>query len=175
MPAGATYEPIATYTLSSDVTSYTVSSIPSGYTDLRVVLNARSTLSPSQDSLWSIIFNGDTGTNYSSTLLRGNGSAASSLAQSSATAARLGYALTAGAGSKMYSSIVFDIFNYTGSTNKTFLSNNAADWNGGGFVMRLVGLWRSTAAITSFRITDNNAANIATGTTITLYGIKNSA
>lgn len=172
MPAGATYEPIAKYTVASDVTSYSVTSIPGTYTDLRVVLNARSTLSPSQDSLWSITFNSDTATNYSSTMLRGNGSAASSLAQSSATAARLGYALTAGAGSNMYSSIIFDIFNYAGSTNKTFLSNTAADWNGGGYTARIVGLWRSTSAITSFTLTDNNAANVATGTTITLYGIK---
>lgn len=172
MAAGATYEPIATYTVGSNVASYSVTSIPGTYTDLKVVINARSTLSPSQDSLWSITFNSDSGSNYSSTLVRGNGSAASSLAQTGATAARIGWALTAGAGSNMFSSIILDCFNYAGSTNKTFLSTSAADWNGGGFVSRIVGLWRSTSAITSFTITDNNLANIAIGTTITLYGIK---
>jgi hypothetical protein len=171
MPAGATYEPIATYTVGSNVASYSVTSIPGTYTDLKVVINARSTLSPSQDSLWSITFNSDSGSNYSSTLIRGTGYAASSLSQTNVTAARIGWALTVGAGSNMYSSIILDCFNYAGSTNKTFLSTNTADFGNAGNVSRIVGLWRSTSAITSFTITDNNAANIAIGTTITLYGI----
>lgn len=168
----ATYEPIATYTVGTAVASYTVNSIPATYTDLRVVINAHSALTPSQDSLWSIKFNGDTGNNYSTTLIRGNGTAASSLAQSSTAPARIGWALTDGAGASYYGSIILDIFSYAGATYKTYLSNNAADWNGGGYVSRIVGLWRSTSAITSFTLTDNNAANISVGTTITLYGIK---
>jgi len=168
----ATYEPIATYTVGTAVASYTVSSIPATYTDLKVVINAHSSLSPSQDSLWSIKFNGDTGNNYSTVLIRGNGSSASTLLQNATSPSRIGWALTDGAGANYYGLIILDIFSYAGSTFKNYLSTNAADFNGGGFVSRIVGLWSSTSAITSFTLTDNNAANISVGTTITLYGIK---
>jgi hypothetical protein len=35
-----------------------------------------------------------------------------------------------------------------------------------------VGLWRSTAAITSIVFTDESSGNFTTGFTLTLYGIK---
>ena len=62
-----TYEPIATNTLGSAASSVTFSSIPSTYTDLIVVMNyANST------GLADVFFrfNGDTGSNYSDTILK---------------------------------------------------------------------------------------------------------
>ena len=68
--------------------------------------------------------------------------------------------------------LLVDVFSYAGSTNKTCLMEISHDRNGSGYVERAVGLWRSTAAITSVTIT-LNTGNMAIGTTATLYGIKN--
>jgi hypothetical protein len=64
------------------------------------------------------------------------------------------------------------IFNYAGSTNKTFLVENAADQNGSGDFTAVVGLWRSTSAITAVNLIMGGTAQYKTGTTATLYGIK---
>ena len=159
-----TYEPIATKTLGSAASSITFSSIAATYTDLRIVL-ANAFTSYGLDTA-KIRFNGDTATNYSDTLLTGDGSTASSSRRSSvssATVGRVGY-------TALPAMILIDIFSYAGSTNKTFLSADAADQNGSGEVNRSVGLWRNTAAITSITLMN---VTFEAGATATLYGIKN--
>jgi hypothetical protein len=81
MPAGNTYEAIATQTLGSAAASVTFSSIPSTYTDLVLVCNFET----SSNAIAGVYiqFNGDTSTNYSSTNLIGNGSTAESSRQNS--------------------------------------------------------------------------------------------
>ena len=77
MAAGATYEPIATTTLGSAANAITFSSIPSTYTDLRLV---GTFLAPDADySDINVQFNNDTGANYSYTLLLGYGTGTSSV------------------------------------------------------------------------------------------------
>ena len=72
MAAGKTYDQIFTTTLTTAVASVTISSIPSAYTDLVMVFNGSASAT---DSLYTR-FNGDTATNYSSTVLYGNGTTA---------------------------------------------------------------------------------------------------
>ena len=114
-----------------------------------------------------IQFNSDTGTNYSRTYLNGNGSTASSAAETSQDQIYIGY-LTTGT---IPSLTTVDIFSYTGSTYKTILSTSSTDKNGSGNILEIVGLWRSTSAITSIVIR-SDATTMNTGTTATLYGIK---
>jgi hypothetical protein len=169
MAAGATYEPIATTTLTSSATTITLSSIPSGYTDLRMVAFFKLVGGPSGGVANEYFtFNGDTASNYSRTRLSGDGSAASSSNTTSSSGALQTFTPAAGG----VGLSVFDIFSYSGSTYKTVLWSDSADVNAaGGIVCRAVGLWRSTAAINS--ITWQNAGDTyAAGTTITLYGIK---
>lgn len=158
----ATYEPIATTTLGSTASTITFSSIPTTFTDLVFIFVGRG--NSSNDDL-RLQFNSDTGTNYSRTDLYGNGSSALS-----ATAAN-GADIRIASNDGMDTNTAFlqvDIFNYTGSTNKTCLvSWNHDDANGS--VYRQVGLWRNTAAINSIRLTLNTL--FAVGTTATLYGI----
>ena len=78
----STYEPIATTTLGSTAATITFSSIPATYTDLRIALVG--SLSGG-GNYGNLRFNSDSGSNYSVTILRGNGSAASSARQSNAT------------------------------------------------------------------------------------------
>lgn len=161
----ATYEPIATTTLGTATSSITFSSIAASWTDLRLVLNFSKETTGNQAPL--LRFNSDTGTNYSSTNVRGDGSAA-------ASSRTIGYtALWDGVGflsNPTPGLITTDIFSYTGSTYKTALTTKSYDMNGSGQTINEVGLWRSTAAITS--ITISATTNFAIGTIATLYGIK---
>lgn len=166
MAAGATYEPIATQTLASAAASITFSSIAASWTDLRVVLIATNDTSSNAPTLQ---FNGDTATNYSLTYIDGNGTTAAS--GSSVNRSNIFFD---GLGSATYPLMwTIDIFSYAGSTNKTCLTTGSSDFNGaaGSYVHRMVGLWRSTSAITSINLY-KTSNNFAIGTTATLYGIK---
>jgi hypothetical protein len=73
-------------------------------------------------------------------------------------------------GSPYWGLYTIDLFSYSGSTNKALLSTYSEDANGSGASGCAVGLWRSTAAITSIKLfTVSN--NFATGTIATLWGI----
>ena len=161
-----TYEPIATTTLGSAATNITFSSIPATYTDLKIILVGIYTDAGEQLSMQ---FNGITTTTYSRTYLSGNGSTATSGQNS--TASRINIHPGAGISSEKRSFTNIDIFSYAGSTNKTCLISDSQDSNGSGWQANFVGLWRSTAAITSVRLFPANT--FAIGTTATLYGIKN--
>ncbi len=159
----ATYEKIATTTLGSAASSITLGSIPATYTDLRIVL-ANAFTSYALDTV-KIQFNSDTATNYSATQLMGDGASASSSRQTSINSGLLG---RAGYQSTRPSIITADVFSYAGSTYKTYLSDSAADQNGSGEVLRHVGLWRSTSAITSVTLMN---VTFQAGAIVTIYGI----
>lgn len=165
MAAGSTYSTIATTTLGGSATSYTFSSIPSTYTDLVVVVSA---ILVSGGLDLAIRFNGDTGTNYSATLISGNGTSATSTRETNSARGLLDYngtpSTTAGA-----HTLIVNVMNYSNSTTyKTAIarSNNAASGTDANVV-----LWRSTAAINSLTILSTNVNSIASGSTLTLYGI----
>lgn len=162
----ATYEKIATTTLSSAANNITFSSISSAYTDLRLVVIG--TVSVAGDNP-AMQFNSDTGTNYSNTELRGNGTAAASSRNTSYS--RLQFSAFGGWSTTIPMMATADIFSYAGSTNKTVLTTYAGDSNGSGLTAVDVGLWRSTSAINSIKIYPENGNNFSIGTTATLYGI----
>ena len=158
----ATYEKIATTTLGSATTSITFSSIPGTYTDLRLVIVNQ--VSAGAQSI-AIRFNSDTGTNYSTTWLTGDGASASSSRTTS---------LTSLSGMRARSENIgfgtMDIFSYAGSTKKTSLITSSNDLNGSGEIYTIVGLWNSTSAITNIELFVSSR-NFNIGTTATLYGI----
>ena len=161
MSAGSTYSQIATQTLGSSAASVTFSNLPTIYTDLVLVINGSS----ANDSNGQIQFNGDTGNNYSMTVLQGNGSSATS-SRTSSTSNFLGF--TTGTGSAAPGVGVTNIMNYTNnSTFKTSLSRHGASTTS---TRAVVGLWRSTRPIYEIRIFTDNT-NFAIGTVFTLYGI----
>ena len=161
--ATATMVPIATQTLGSAAASITFSSIPGTYTDLRLVLNvAGYNQTPSSNPVMQ--FNSDNATNYSYTNLAGSGSAGGTTSYVPIAAFSVGTAAQA------YSYFI-DIFSYAGSTNKTVLSQAAYDSNGAGYVELIVGLWRSTSAITSITVKMLSSTTFSTGTIATLFGI----
>lgn len=159
----ATYEPIATTTLGSAAASITFSSIASSWTDLRLVVVPIMT---SAANLY-LRFNSDTGSNYSYTYIYGNGTTAASGRLSNFTRIQPYESLET-----TPTMVECDIFSYAGSTYKTVLQRQSRDLNGSGSTNSLVGLWRNTASITTVNL-DLSTSTFATGTTATLYGIKN--
>jgi hypothetical protein len=163
----ATYEPIATQTLSTSTATVTFSSIPGTYTDLILITDGTAAATNGTNGL-KLQFNSDTGNNYSTTFLYGGGASASSGRSSNASFIAVARADTT------QSNGITHIQNYSNSTtNKSVLSrgNVAAS---GQFPLAIVyvGLWRSTAAITSMTISHENSVNFNSGFTFTLYGIK---
>jgi hypothetical protein len=162
MAAGSTYFPIAT-TVGAGTSSVSFTSIPSTYTDL--VLVASPVVSSAGN--WHIRFNGDTGTNYSWTILTGDGSTASSVRYTNTGYMRLGYqGYPATTAEEM---LVFNLMNYANTTtNKTAVYRSS---KASGGVDAIVGLWRSTAAINQLTIT-SESGTFNSSSTFTLYGIS---
>jgi hypothetical protein len=162
----STYTPIATTALGSTASSYTFSSIPSTYTDLVLISNAATTVANKD---LAIQFNSDTGSNYSRTVLFGDGSSAGSARATSQAQIFLDYwgwtTTTLGTQTN-----IAQIMNYANTTtNKTVLARSNTSSSG---VDAVVGLWRSTAAINSITIIATTSGVFSTGSTFTLYGIK---
>jgi hypothetical protein len=161
----ATYEKIATTTLGSNAANITFSSISSAYTDLVIILNGAFTTAETI----GVQFNSDTGSNYSSTILAGSGSSASSgrnTNQTGLTVGTNGYWTTS-----IIANSILNIQNYSNTTTyKTMLSrsNNASVG-----LDAIVGLWRNTAAINAIKLYGfYSGHSFITGTTATIYGIK---
>lgn len=162
-----------TYTAlkSTTVTGSPVSSVTldltgiSGYKDLVIISEARTS---SGAGGW-LQFNSDTGANYSFTIMFGETpSTIGSYRQSSQNAARYTYAAGIGTtdGNKTISKIQIQNFANT-STYKNFLVRSDRASNG---LDAIVGLWKSTNAITSvtmYPLSDT----FSVGSTFTLYGI----
>jgi hypothetical protein len=161
-----TYDPIATTTLASATSTITFSSIPATFTDLRLVL-----VSTSDVGNPIVRLNADSGTNYSTVVLIGDGSGAAS----GRSINRTDLGLQAGnvfASNTLPTLITFDFFSYAGSTFKTVLINYAQEFGTDGRAIERVSLWRSTSAITSINFS-RDSGTYGIGTTATLYGIKN--
>lgn len=164
-----TYEPIATTTLGS-AGQISFTSIPQTYTDLRVVCVTQ----PNGTNPFTVAmqFNSDNTSNYSQSVMWGDGSSAGFVIGTNNVVLYLGgWNASTLAQPSLFTS---DIFSYTGSTNKSCINrgtvlepaNTVYDLN------RIVGLWRSTAAITTITLMTQSRGNLLAGTTATLYGIK---
>lgn len=167
----ATYSPIASITVGASTATVTFSSIPSTYTDLVIVgtgtFSAYDGYSP-----W-VRFNGDSGNNYSQTVLSGNGTSATSSRTSSQAQFYTGSVTgwdTSDADRAMF---ILHIFNYANTTtNKTSLSRQSVASGTYPGTELLCGLWRSTAAINKIDLTANTSGTFSNvGTTFSLYGI----
>ena len=165
-----TYSPIAktTGTGSSGVISFT--SISGSYTDLILISSMYSTVN---DQGIALTFNSDSGSNYSYTIVRGNGSGASSHRGTSQTNIPFFYNNGPGSTNGIYCPSIIHINNYSNtSTYKTTLSRSWDEMNTGNKeVLCTSGLWKSTSAITSITIT-LGSGSFTTGSTFTLYGVK---
>ena len=159
-----TYTLISSNTLGSAVSSVTFSSIPGTYTDLVLVMTSDPTSGIPEIS---VRVNGDTASNYSSTVLTGSGSVVSSTRQTSSTSSRIGYNAVSG-GTNAQNAIV-NIMDYSNTTTYKTILSRGNNVNYG--TDATIGLWRSVAAITSVTVLLASSTFIA-GSTFKLYGIE---
>jgi hypothetical protein len=157
----ATYEPIATQTLGSAVSSVTFSSIPGTYTDLVLV----GIFAKTADSGSWFRVNNDSGSNYSTTDIRGNGTSAVSGRDSTQTVGRYFRGL---ANTTANNLIVMNFMNYSNTTTYKTIITRANNTNG---TESNVNLWSSTSAITEINLI-TSTGTYTSGSVFTLYGIK---
>lgn len=151
-----TYSPIATQTVTS-VGSVSFTSIPSTYTDFRVVYSGYN-----DAPIYKLNFNGSS-TGLSTTFVGGNGSSAGTASYSDGWL----YVWAPGVGTIFNLSI--DVMNYSNTTTyKSWICRSNITDNSGGPTL-FVGLWSSTAAINRIDIITSSATMSGT---FTLYGIK---
>jgi hypothetical protein len=168
-----TFKKIQTITVGSGgSSSIEFTSIPQTYTDLRIVLSARS-LQGNVYGGGALQFNSDTGSNYKWVRARGDGSATASDYSSSATSITNWDVAGANATASVFGTVIFDILNYTSSNYKSIFleytgENNATEAHMG----MNAGIWTSTSAITSIKLF-SSGNNYVQYTTATLYGISN--
>ncbi len=163
----STYEKIATTTLSSSEASITFNSVPNTYTDLVIVTNVKSTTTGNM----TIRFNSDSSSLYSYTRLTGDGSSAAS---SRITDFNQLFTDSQGYfdGDNFNQAKIINIMNYSNTTTfKTCLIRSNRVQTG---VDAIVGLYRSTSAITSILLS-GNGNNFVAGSTFNLYGILKAA
>ena len=171
MTAGNTYVAIESYTLAASQATISFTSIPATYTDLVLVVTAKSLIAGATDS-FGIAVNGVTSATYSRTYLETSGSSATSGRQTSQIRIVTDYVMgTAGSDYGVYT---WNFMNYSNTTtNKTVLYRGGNNSNTGGFnVQATVYLVPTTSAISSLTIATMNGPNWAIGSTFNLYGIK---
>lgn len=165
-----TYNKIATVTVGSGgAANIEFTSIPATYTDLCLVLSLRSARSDTDDSV-ALEFNSSS-TNLSMRRILGTGSSASSASTSTIPIRLVADTATA----STFGNTCIYIPNYASSNYKSVFIDNVTEANATlAFAELVAGLWSSSSAITSIKLTSQNAANVKQYSTATLYGIKNS-
>lgn len=163
-----TFELIASSTVGSGgAASIDFTSIPSTYTDLKVVFSLRNTANSADTS---VQFNGST-TGLSDKWLYGDGSSAASFSNSTigAVVARSSYTASTFGNGELY------IPNYNSSNNKSVAIDSVAENNSTATAMNLeAGLWSNTAAITSIKLIPGGSSTFVQYSTAYLYGISKS-
>lgn len=146
-------------------TSIDFTSIPQTFTDLVLIVSARSAVAGNLDGV-VIKFNSST-TGYSGKSLLGSGTTVTSGATADA-----GLTPAAGSTANTFGNSRTLIPNYAGSAIKSYLTETVTENNASGAYQSLqAGAWSNTAAITSISLVSENASSWVQYSTATLYGI----
>jgi hypothetical protein len=161
MAAGNTYTPIANTVLGSPQGSYTFSSISQSYTDLILVIDTFGSLANC-----NVRINNDSGTNYYSESVGGDGS--SRYSGRTINDDRMYGTYTSG-----YPQQIWEFFNYSNTTTRkpVIWRNNQIGSGGQNWVISGNWDWNGTSAITSLVILAGTGS-LPTGTIMSIYGIK---
>jgi len=151
---------------SGGAASITFSSIPATFTDLQLVISARTTGTAQNWQLINVLPNGVTA-NRSQRYLAGTGSGVDNAAGSELQA----WASSASSTANTFGSVVINISNYLAAVAKSFSIDSVTETNATAALQVLTaGLWDDTSAITSLQLT-LNSGNLVQHSSATLYGI----
>jgi len=166
MPAGRTYDAIASTNGTGSSGTITFNNISGSYTDLIVMCNY---IADTDQNSILVRFNNDTASNYSITNLSGFANPPTSGRTTNATSIQTMFA--SGSSTSSPNPTIIQVMNYSNATrNKTTLMRINGTRSAGFEVIASVGLWRKTEAIT--RIDIIAASGVMTTTSnFTLYGI----
>lgn len=174
------YELIEHKKLDSAAAEIVFTNIPQIYTDLYVVVSARS--SGTANNYTGLKING-VNTSQSSRFLYGTGSGVGSVALTGASDYNLiAYMTLSSDTSNTFASSTFYIPNYTSSAAKTVSIDAVTENNAtAASQMIMAGLWNSTSAITSLSVVSvagsslQASGNLAQNSSATLYGVNRTA
>ena len=153
---------------SGGASSIDFTSIPSTYTDLCLVVSARSA-GASIDNL-AIKIN-TSAANFTGKYLVGNGASASSAAVD--IGGQIGLVNGTATTASTFTNVTVYLPNYAGSTNKSYSADAVTENNATtAYALMIAGLWSQTAAITGISVY-GQSANLAQYSTAYLYGVKN--
>lgn len=178
-PEGA-FDALAAVTLSATTNSVVFSGIPSGYKHLQVRCMTRGSAGPVGGTPVYIRVNDDSGTNYSTHQIIGNGSSAYADGHANASYIIDGYggfqSWSGGDTANCFGIGIVDILDYSSNTKfktaKALWGRDHSSTNGR--VMFESGSWRSTEPITSLTFTTDSSYGVswAANTQFALYGVR---
>jgi len=160
--ATPTYDLLASTTLATAASSVTFSSIDQSYGDLIIIVNALGSTTLEA----RIRLNSDSGSNYNSVRMSGNGSTATSASLASQTSGSLSVIADATTGEAILLKV--EIQDYTATDKHTSILARANQSATGAEATAL--RWASTAAVTAIEIL-TSTGNWAIGGTFNLYGV----
>lgn len=172
MPAGATFEPITTYTVPNDTNNFTLSSISQAYDHLYIICNIKSAASGNGLDYYMRL-NADNSNNYVATRMGASpGGGISTARQNTGTSYQLFYCV-AGSNVGDWTAGQIWIPYYTNTTGtKSILTYGGSNADVG----KTSGNWGGTAAVNSIAFSSDagftGSAFIGAGSIFSIYGIK---
>ena len=169
------YESIASVYPTGSTVSFT--SIPSGFKHLQLRVSGKTDRPTYAQDGFKIVFNSDTGSNYSIHGLAGDSSSAFSYGTSS-TANFYVYDCLGTTVNNNVGGAVVDILDYSNTNKYTTtrsLGGVSSNTSAGGLYGAIIlssGLWQNTAAVSSITLTPHVGSNFVSGTTFELFGIR---
>lgn len=169
-----TYTAIQTTTLTGNASTITFNSIPTIYQNLVLYVSARTDRASWIDYL-RCRFNGDTGANYESyryiaySTVRGEATYEGGL-----TSMLTGYCGAANGQSGMFGNSEIWIIDYQATKRKYIIAEGRITDTGTNRELGMLNSrWNTTSAITSITLLPQIGSNFVSGTTATLYGLRN--
>ena len=161
----------ATVTVSTSVATISFTSIPATYTDLKLVLSARSDYSGQSDEAY-LKLNGSSASIYSWKMIYGTGGTPLSASDSAENYGIAGIQIDAATSTaNVFANGEIYIPNYASANYKSVSMEHCTETNGSSAALKMIsGLWSSTDAITSLSLS-GQLGNFVQYSTASLYGI----
>jgi len=168
----SSYESIATGTGTGLSATISFTSIPSTYKHLQIRGIAKDTFANSNVFGMYVTFNSDTGSNYASHRLGGDGASTYANGYATQTSIELRSYSVGNSATNIMGVSIMDVIDYASTSKyKTLRSAGGVDKNGSGNIELCSGLWQNTAAITRIDLVTSGTL-WSSSTTFALYGIK---
>jgi hypothetical protein len=177
--AGNAYEWLETTVLAGTAVSVEFTNLDTNYAStyqhlqLRIVGRVTENRS-GQGGAIRLRFNSDSGTNYRSHQLYGDGSSVVSNESGAASSINLQRFTDAGATANAFGAIIIDILDPFESTKNTTIRQLGGNANNDDYIFMNSGLWNNTAAITTIYLQPLQGINFEIGSRFSLYGMRSS-